>query len=78
MKDVRTLLLRSYPDFDFFAFDTNMQKANKTRVRKMSDQVKDKSEDFQEESISDDEPEAVSSDDERFIPNRVPQESEDS
>ncbi|KAI9185582.1 hypothetical protein LWI28_008574 [Acer negundo] len=46
VKDVKALLLRSYPDFDFFAFDADVKMATESPVRKESDLVRDKSEDF--------------------------------
>ena len=66
VKDIRKLLGRSYPDFDFSSFDAEVQKATESRVRKQSAPVADKSGDFSEEPLSDVEPEGVSSDDERF------------
>ena len=70
VKDVRTLLLRSYPDFNFSAFDADVKKATESRVRKKNAPIADKSVDFTEEPISEDEPEVVSSDDERFVASR--------
>ncbi|KAI9197011.1 hypothetical protein LWI28_029025 [Acer negundo] len=71
VKDIRTLLARSYSNFDFFSFDEDLKKATDSRVRKLSDLAVDKSENFSEESLSDKESGTMSSDDddddERFV-----------
>ncbi|KAI9195137.1 hypothetical protein LWI28_012113 [Acer negundo] len=69
VKDICTLLARSYSDFDFFAFDEDLKKATDSRVRKLSDPAVDKSENFSEESLSNKESGTMSSDDddERFV-----------
>ena len=65
---MRKLLLRSYPDFDFSAFDVNVKKATENRKRTEATLVADISGTFQEEPLSENEPEVVSDDDERFVP----------
>ena len=68
--DVRKLLLRSYPDFDFSSFDADVKKATDNRKRAEPVSVADMSGTFLEEPLSENEPEAVSDDDERFVPER--------
>ncbi|KAI9159897.1 hypothetical protein LWI28_003039 [Acer negundo] len=46
VKKIRALLVQSYLDFDFSAFDADVQKATESRVRKEGVPVKDKFEDF--------------------------------
>ena len=72
VSDIRTLLQRSYPDFDFAAFDADVKKATDARKWKEGPPVANKANDYKEEPISEDEPDAISSDDERFAADKAP------
>ncbi|TXG48245.1 hypothetical protein EZV62_027539 [Acer yangbiense] len=66
VKEIKEMLLQSYPSFNFFAFDAELKKAIETWEKEADEPVEDISGNFKEVSLSDDEPMAVSSDDERF------------
>ena len=72
VEDVRKLLGRSYPEFDFSLFDAEVEKAVAARVKPTLDPVTDITKNFLEEPVSEEEPEVVSSDDESLIPDKAP------